>query len=102
MCLTYFTIFSKGKPRKFIMAFNREEQSQRQTLPFSTYAEDPNIMGGRDLVSKGTWLGLNIKIGIIVFLTNYDQPVKKLGRSRGQLVYGFLSTNTYTNKENVD
>lgn len=95
MCLTYFTVFSKAKPRKFVVAFNREEQCQRETLAFAPYAEDPNIMAGRDMISKGTWLGINIKVGLIVFLTNYDDMVRKVGRSRGQLVYSLLSTKTY-------
>lgn len=44
--------------------------------------------------SGGTWLGLNIKTGLLVFLTNYDLPNKavRMGLSRGKLVYHFLST----------
>jgi len=36
------------------------------------FSEDQNILGGRDLEGKGTWLGLNVKTNIIAFLTNYD------------------------------
>jgi uncharacterized protein with NRDE domain len=105
MCLTYFTIFPtddlKDKYR-FILAFNRDEQTLRKTLPLGPFEEDPNIIAGRDLVSGGTWLGINVKIGVIVILTNYNVNAPKLGQSRGKLVYHFLSTNTYTDKESVD
>lgn len=55
------------------MAFNRDEQSLRETLPLGPFTEDPNILAGRDIISKGTWLGINIKFGVIVILTNYDE-----------------------------
>jgi uncharacterized protein with NRDE domain len=35
-------------------------------------------------------------------LTNYDEQIRKFGRSRGKLVYHFLSTKTYADKESVD
>jgi hypothetical protein len=37
-------------------------------------------------------LGINIQTGIMVILTNYDLEHMRFGRSRGQLVYGFLKT----------
>lgn len=39
---------------------------------------------------------------MVVILTNYDEEVKQYGRSRGKLVYHFLSTKTYGEKEEVD
>jgi uncharacterized protein with NRDE domain len=105
MCLTYFTIFPNdldNKKYRFIMAFNREEQSSRETIPFGPFIEDPNILAGRDIISSGTWLGINIKVGVIVILTNYDEYIPKFGRSRGKLVYHFLNTKTYEGKEPVD
>ncbi len=36
------------------------------------FPEDPNIYAGKDQISGGTWLGINIKTGIMVILTNYD------------------------------
>jgi len=29
-------------------------------------------LAGRDMEKNGTWLGLNIKTGVIVILTNFD------------------------------
>lgn len=77
---------------KFVLSFNRDEQSYRQTLKMGPFAQDPNIYAGRDLKSTGTWLGINIKTGIMVILTNYDLPVFRPGKSRGQLVKSFLLT----------
>jgi uncharacterized protein with NRDE domain len=54
------------------------------------YKEDSYIYAGRDMKSTGTWLGVNIKTGIMVILTNYDLPVFRPGKSRGQLVKSFL------------
>ena len=53
------------------MGFNREEQSARETLPLGPFQEDKNIYAGRDIISGGTWLGLNIETGILVILTNF-------------------------------
>jgi hypothetical protein len=43
---------------------------------------------------------MNIKTGILVFLTNFDliPPAVRLGRSRGKLVYKFLSTSFMPNE----
>lgn len=95
MCLTFFCSRPSNNSKvKFIIGFNREEQSLRETVKFGQYEEDANIYGGRDVKSGGTWLGLNIKTGLLVFLTNYDLPNKavRMGLSRGKLVYRFLST----------
>jgi uncharacterized protein with NRDE domain len=93
MCLTFFCNCSQGSIR-FVLGFNRDEQASRETLPFAPFKEDANVYGGRDPKSGGTWLGLNVKTGLLVLLTNYDLPLGaiRLGRSRGQLVYRFLSS----------
>lgn len=75
-----------------MIAFNRDQKSQRRTLKLGPFEDDPNIYAGRDLKSTGTWLGVNIKTGIMVILTNYDLPDFRPGKSRGQLVKSFLKT----------
>ena len=104
MCLTFFTIFPEDSkhPYRFVMAFNREEQTSRKTLPFGAFKEDPNILAGRDLTSGGTWLGINIKVGVVVILTNYDEEISNPRRSRGKLVYHFLSTASYPSGRTVE
>lgn len=98
MCLTFFTFFPENSATgyRMVLAFNREEQSRRETLSFAPFKEDPNILAGRDTVSGGTWLGINIKVGVVVILTNFDEEYGKMGRSRGKLVYRFLSTASYS------
>jgi uncharacterized protein with NRDE domain len=58
------------------------------------FSEDPNIYGGRDLLSGGTWLGVNKKTGLLVFLTNFFvlPPYSRQGVSRGKIVSHFLNT----------
>jgi uncharacterized protein with NRDE domain len=51
------------------------------------------VYAGRDILSGGSWLGINIKTGIMVILTNYRQFKVRVGKSRGLLVKYFLSTN---------
>jgi uncharacterized protein with NRDE domain len=44
---------------KFFFAFNRDERLDKKTKPINFFDEDSNIIGGRDLEGKGTWLGMN-------------------------------------------
>lgn len=93
MCLTFFCLEPDTCPNiKLILGFNREEQTKRNTLKLNPYEEDKNIYAGRDIISGGTWLGVNIETGLLVILTNYDLEIFRYGLSRGQLVYNFLKT----------
>ena len=62
----------------------------RKTDPFGQWQEDPNVYAGRDVLSNGTWLGINVKTGIMVILTNYRTLMNRVARSRGLLVRRFL------------
>lgn len=55
-----------------MIGFNRDEQTKRDTDPLGPFTDDPNIYAGKDKISGGTWLGVNVKTGIMVILTNYD------------------------------
>jgi uncharacterized protein with NRDE domain len=104
MCLTFFTILPEDSQNlyRFVMAFNRVEKSVRKTLPFGAFKEDPNILAGRDVISGGSWLGINVKVGVIVILTNYNEEIRCPRRSRGKLVYSFLSTSSYPKGISID
>jgi uncharacterized protein with NRDE domain len=52
-------------------------------------------------VSDGTWLGINIKTGIMVILTNYRLLRKRNAKSRGILVRKFLSSEYIQNPTNA-
>ena len=61
MCITFFCLEPpSNKDILMILGFNREEQTERKTLPLHPLEDDKNIYGGKDIISGGTWLGVNI------------------------------------------
>jgi len=115
MCITFFYIDTKPSPNapyKLIIAFNRDEFIDRPTQALHHWKDDPNIIGGRDLSGKGTWLGVNLKTGNVAFLTNLRKPfLKKIfepakSTSRGTILFNFLKTSFYGDRgislENCD
>ena len=101
MCITFFYISADSSSQiKFFVAFNREENVRRPTQPLDEFSEDPNILGGRDLKQKGTWLGFNKKTYNIAFLTNYFIPtfIRDSAinyKSRGNIIGDFLKSDFY-------
>jgi uncharacterized protein with NRDE domain len=90
MCL--ILIASKSHPvYPLIIAANRDEFYHRPTAPLSFWDDHPEILAGRDLQGKGTWLGVTKK-GRIAAVTNYRDPEKinPNAPSRGLLVSNFL------------
>jgi uncharacterized protein with NRDE domain len=93
MCITFFCLEPSTHSKiKLVLGFNRDERTHRDAIKLHQFEEDQNIYAGKDILSGGTWLGINIQTGIMVILTNYDLEHMRFGRSRGQLVYGFLKT----------
>jgi uncharacterized protein with NRDE domain len=80
-----------------VVAANRDEFYERPTAPLAFWEDHPQILGGRDLQSKGTWLAVNTA-GRIAAVTNYRAPEtlhqKPGGPSRGRLVTDFLTSST--------
>lgn len=74
-----------------ILAANRDEFYDRPTDPLGFWDEAPQILGGRDLKSGGTWLGVT-KTGRICAITNFRDPAVQISDapSRGHLVADFL------------
>ncbi|AUN94332.1 NRDE family protein [Pseudazoarcus pumilus] len=70
-----------------IVAANRDEHFPRPTAPAHWWPDTPEVFAGRDLVARGTWLGVT-RCGRFAALTNYRDP--RLRRadapSRGLLV----------------
>jgi uncharacterized protein with NRDE domain len=90
MCLILFAINSH--PRyKFVLAANRDEFFNRPTLFAGRWEEDSRIIGGRDVSSNGTWLGIT-ENSRFVAITNYRNPhrEKDKAKSRGLLSKDFL------------
>lgn len=90
MCLILFAYESHPSYR-LVIAANRDEFYGRPTEKARFWEDDPNILAGRDLEKKGTWLGVT-RTGKISMLTNYRDPadMSRNAPSRGLLVSDFL------------
>lgn len=94
MCLILFAL-NQHSIYKLIIASNRDEFFSRPTLEADFWKENKSILGGRDIQSGGTWLGLN-KTGRFIAITNYRdrKSDRSNARSRGELSESFLSQNS--------
>ncbi|XP_022182250.1 transport and Golgi organization protein 2 homolog isoform X2 [Myzus persicae] len=82
---------------RLIVASNRDEYYNRQTLPANYWSEDQDIIGGRDLMSSnegGTWLALNIRGKLATLLNVFELDKIPNAKSRGQLVKNFVKDNS--------
>lgn len=92
MCLIVFSY--KTHPKyKFILAANRDEFYDRPTTTVDWW-EDHELLAGRDLKAKGTWMGVDKK-GRFAAVTNFRdiKNIKEDVRSRGDLPVNFLIGN---------
>ncbi len=90
MCL--ILVASRSHPEyPLIIAANRDEFYHRPTAPLCFWDDHPEILAGRDLQEKGTWLGVTKK-GRIAAITNFRDPahINPDAPSRGLLVSNFL------------
>jgi uncharacterized protein with NRDE domain len=76
---------------RLILAANRDEFYNRPSRQASYWDESPHIFSGRDLLGKGTWLGIS-ETGRIACVTNFREPhsIREGLPSRGSLVSRFL------------
>jgi len=90
MCLILFVLNEHPK-YKFILAANRDEFFSRPSYKSDYWSENKNVLGGRDELSKGTWLGIN-KSGRFIAITNYRDPNfdRENIKSRGEISKDFL------------
>lgn len=91
MCLIAFA-YRVHPEFPLILIANRDEFYTRPTKPLAPWDEDPHVLGGRDLQSGGSWLGITAT-GRIAAVTNYrEMPLVTPGaRSRGALVGAYLT-----------
>ena len=75
-----------------VIAANRDELYERPTLRAAFWDDAPDVLGGRDGVAGGTWLGVH-RDGRWAALTNVREPDRHDPRapSRGALVRDFLT-----------
>ncbi|WP_109831661.1 NRDE family protein [Reichenbachiella versicolor] len=107
MCLILFS-WKDHPAYELVLAANRDEFYERETIPADSWEEHPNIIGGRDLLGGGTWLGINQETGRFAALTNYRDPanIKPDAPSRGKLTTDFITgeigPSEYLNKIKTD
>lgn len=90
MCLILIA-FKTAADYPLLVAANRDEFHARPSLAADWWADNKDIVGGRDLQAGGTWLGLH-RSGRFAAITNYRDaaPSRRGKRSRGLLVKEFL------------
>ena len=74
-----------------IVAANRDEFHGRAAAPAAFWQDHPEVLAGRDLEARGTWMGVS-RSGRFAAVTNYrgaQEP--RAAESRGALVSRFLS-----------
>ena len=88
MCLLLLA-FHVVPQRPWLLLGNRDEFHARATAAAQPWADDPQVIGGRDLEAGGSWLALN-RNGRFAAVTNVRTGKAQRGpRSRGELVSGF-------------
>ena len=102
MCLTFFKLnsgkLSKIDGRKylrFVIGFNRDEDTNREASPLDYHKEFPNILCGLDKRTGTTWMALNKSQGDFAVLTNYrsihSRRVEGVDyESRGNLILEYV------------
>lgn len=78
-----------------LVAANRDEAADRPASPPGRLAEDPAVVGPRDEVAGGTWIGY-AATGLFAGITNRDGPGDG-ERSRGLLVTDALASDDVAN-----
>jgi len=92
MCLILFA-FRAHADYPLVIAANRDEAYARPTAPAALWRDHPQVYGGRDLESSGTWLALTTK-GRFAAVTNFRDGYPKgvAPRSRGDIASTFLTS----------
>jgi len=96
MCLIAFAI--DRHPRYcLVLAANRDEYLDRPTESAAFWSDVPYLLGGRDSLASGSWLGMTTG-GKVAAVTNYRDPRQQTGNppSRGRLVAEYLRDRTMT------
>jgi uncharacterized protein with NRDE domain len=92
MCLIFFGY--KVHPNyRLILAGNRDEFYARPAQSAAFWADDPNVLTGKDLQGGGTWFGIT-RTGRLATITNYRDPesIKMNAPSRGLIISRYLSS----------
>ena len=91
MCLILFA-WRMHPQHQLVLAANRDEFHARASSIAGFWTDRPDLLGGRDLESMGTWLGVT-RAGRIAAVTNVREEssiAPGFAPSRGQLTRDFL------------
>lgn len=91
MCLMIFA-YQVSPEYPLLVAANRDEFYARPTAASDFWPDHPHLLAGRDLLQRGTWMGIT-RNGRFAAVTNYRDPARTAAapRSRGELPVGFLT-----------
>jgi uncharacterized protein with NRDE domain len=90
MCLIVLA-WRKHPDLPLIVAANRDEFHARPAAPAAFWDDQPQILAGRDLEARGTWMGIS-RGGRFAAVTNYRGAREpRAVESRGALVTRFLA-----------
>ena len=89
MCLILLA-WRTSTEHQLIVAANRDEFHARPAAPAAFWEDRPEILAGRDLEARGTWMGIS-RGGRFAAVTNFRGAREpRAAESRGALVTGFL------------
>lgn len=93
MCLLVFA-WRVRRAYPLVFAGNRDELHARPAAAAGFWNDNPQVLGGRDLLGGGTWLGVTAR-GRFAAVTNYraGPAPETASRSRGALAADFLRSN---------
>ena len=90
MCLVVLGLDASQR-YPFLFCANRDERHARPTAAAGWWQDDADVLGGRDLVAGGSWLGVD-RQGRLAAVTNFrDAHAAAAPRSRGELVADYLA-----------
>jgi uncharacterized protein with NRDE domain len=92
MCLILIAYAARAD-LPLVVAANRDEFYRRPALAVHEWAENSQILAGRDLEADGTWLGVSTA-GRFAAVTNQTDPTEDAPLSRGALTADFLRSDT--------
>ena len=89
MCLVVAAVDASAR-YELLFAANRDERHARPTAAAAWWPDLPGMFAGRDLVARGTWLGVD-RAGRLGAVTNFrDASAAPASESRGALVADYL------------
>jgi len=96
MCLIAFAI-NQHPHYRLVLAANRDEYLDRPTAPAGFWSDAPYLLGGRDSLAGGSWLGMTSG-GKVAAVTNYRDPRQQVANppSRGRLAAEYLRDRNMT------